>query len=386
MGKVSFPLINVRKDVTTRWHMKHYTGPTAETIQIPESADEYGYFTAFLTEVPDSGTTTKSVTTTPPKISGFVELRGSPIDEKTLRLLLNPTQFYVNYQTGQLLFHPNQAGRTVEVDYWGKGSLVEADDVNFLHQQILRLEKEHDLPQVEEFGLVDLPTTLEVGQSFPSATLPFAVKFMWKLQNPSAIQSESLKISRVVGSTEKTIAEGIPTQQTTISVDFSEDSVFINPQSILFRLSAVALNGSSVQKDLEIRWVDRIRWGTSPNKLVSVEQIERLVNNQLLVNTKPNQRLRFAEDSGSYKVVVVPRRRPIRRLTDLETNLEVVLEDPVELTLQNQFGLGIPSLVYTTVYPISAPIDGKVLFGKSSEEIPDDSTPPEEEVPNDQPN
>ncbi len=123
MGKVSFPLHNVRKDVLNNWHFEHLT----ENIQVPEEADEYGFFTVPLTEIPE--------TSFPVKINGLTEFRSFPYDSKTKKYILPPNQFWVNYFNGTLLFHRSQAGNFFTVEYDGKGSLVEADDVNDIHER-----------------------------------------------------------------------------------------------------------------------------------------------------------------------------------------------------------------------------------------------------------
>lgn len=124
LGKIHFPLINLRKDVTSKWKLKHIID---EELEVPTFANEDGYYTDFLIEVPDTGSTHADVTTTAPVISGLVEYRGTPVDPKTLRLKISPIQYFVNYQTGEILFHPNQAGNKFKVSYWGKGSLIEAE-------------------------------------------------------------------------------------------------------------------------------------------------------------------------------------------------------------------------------------------------------------------
>ena len=126
MGKVSFPLHNVRKDILNNWHLEHIT----EEIQVPEEADEYGFFSISLIEIPESSAET------PIKIDGLTEFRSSPYDSKSKKYVLPPNQFWVNYFTGQILFHRNQAGNSFTVDYYGKGSLVEADDVNDLDERV----------------------------------------------------------------------------------------------------------------------------------------------------------------------------------------------------------------------------------------------------------
>ena len=121
MGKVLFPLVNLRKDVVSEWHLDH----KQEQITVPSNPNEYGYYTVFLSEIPDNGTNT-NITTSSPKISGLTEYRGEPINQKTKRIVFSQNQFYVNYQTGEILFHQSQSGNTFTIDYFAKGSLIEA--------------------------------------------------------------------------------------------------------------------------------------------------------------------------------------------------------------------------------------------------------------------
>ena len=124
MGKVSFPLHNVRKDILNNWHLEHIS----EDITVPEEADEYGFFTISLTEIPDSSSGVK--------ISGLTEFRSSPYDSKSKKYVLPSNSFWVNYFNGTILFHRSQAGNSFVVEYDGKGSLVEADDVNDLDERV----------------------------------------------------------------------------------------------------------------------------------------------------------------------------------------------------------------------------------------------------------
>ena len=112
MGKVLFPLVNLRKDVTNEWHLHHIE---SESITVPLEPNEWGYYTAYLTEIPDNGSNS-NIVTAPPKIVGLTEYRGEPINQKTKRIVFGPNQFFVNYQTGEILFHQAQAGQTFSVD------------------------------------------------------------------------------------------------------------------------------------------------------------------------------------------------------------------------------------------------------------------------------
>lgn len=92
MGKVLFPLVNLRKDVTNEWHLKHIP---SEIVNVPSDPNEWGYYTTWLTEIPDNGTNS-NITTAPPKIVGLTEYRGEPINPKTKRINFAQNQFFVN--------------------------------------------------------------------------------------------------------------------------------------------------------------------------------------------------------------------------------------------------------------------------------------------------
>ena len=127
MGKVAFPIHNVRKDILNNWHFAELT----EEILVPSQPDENGFYTISLAEIPDSSSLR------PVLIPGLSEYRGNPYNDKTKKITIATNQFYVNYSTGGILFHSAQAGALHTVSYWGKGSLVEAEDVNDLDERVV---------------------------------------------------------------------------------------------------------------------------------------------------------------------------------------------------------------------------------------------------------
>ena len=130
MGKVAFPLHNVRKDVLNNWHFKQLS----EDITVSETPDQYGFYTASLVEIPAPSSTSPVV------IRGLSEYRKVPVDIKTGELTLPADSFYVNYNTGEILFHGSKAGNTYTAQYYGKGSLVEADDLNDVNERTESME------------------------------------------------------------------------------------------------------------------------------------------------------------------------------------------------------------------------------------------------------
>ena len=51
-----------------------------------------------------------------------------------------PYEFYVDYLTGDITFYPDQAGWQIKINYEGKGTLVDADDINQITYAINALE------------------------------------------------------------------------------------------------------------------------------------------------------------------------------------------------------------------------------------------------------
>ena len=361
MGKVHFPLVNIRKDVINSWHMKHYSGETAEEVEVPTSPNEFGYYTAFLKEIPDAGTTTKDITTTAPKISGLTEYKGEPVDTNTKRLRISPTQFYVNYQVGEILFHSAQAGRKLKVDYFGKGSLIEAEDINYLHQVIESLSKEQDVPEFTSFTIEGYENNnrLEVGDSFPK--LAYA-RFKWEMTFPDRIQEGSIVIKNLT--TNSVIASEVENSGE-IDIDFTDTTTYSSPGELEFQISAVGINGDPLEKTFKLIWVDRIYWGVSPSKLIEPEQVKNFNRSELLKSTERNrlEELKFLRAIHHYKCFAIPKRYSVRDVVDMSTSLSFIMDDPFELVIKNQFNLDIPYNVYCSTYPIEPAINLLVTMG-----------------------
>ena len=107
----NFPLVNLRQTIDKQWDQIEIT----QNLVIPAGK------VLKLREVPDDGSVSPKIS-----IPGFTETTTYP-----------PTssQFFVNYCTGYVEFHSDQVGDSIAVTYWAKGSLVEADDINYLNNK-----------------------------------------------------------------------------------------------------------------------------------------------------------------------------------------------------------------------------------------------------------
>jgi len=107
----SFPLVNLRQTIDEQWDQSFVT----ENLTIPSSK------VLKLREVPDDGSVNAK-----PVIPGYTD---------TITYPPSAGQFYVNYCTGYIEFNNDDIGDTIDISYWAKGSLVEAEDINYLNNK-----------------------------------------------------------------------------------------------------------------------------------------------------------------------------------------------------------------------------------------------------------
>lgn len=365
MGKVNFPLINVRKDVTNMWHMTHFTGETSELITVPKYSNEYGYFTTFLLEIPDPGSATQQYTTTPPKINGLTEFRGTPIDEKTRRIKLLPTQFFVNYQTGELLFHPNVAGYQFKVDYWGRGSLVEAEDINYLANRIQEIEDQRITPQFIDFKIDEQEEILEIGSTFPDNVNQ--INFKWKIDYPERIKSKSIIIENITQNI--ILGNNLENNLEEFSVNVNNILKYNEPNKLVFRISATDVSGRIIFKDLNIQWVDRVYWDVTPNKnIISNREASTLSFSKLLDNSDLTHELNIdlPYSVNQYKILVIPERYSLSKIIDRESGLNFVIQDPKKVSVTNIYGVVIPCYAYVSSNSICSKVKLNCKLGEEN--------------------
>jgi len=130
---IHFPLNNIRKTINDVWNQLHLT----ETVTIPGSADNY---TISLREVPDDGSVNQK-----PIINGFSESTSYPPQQGN---------YYINYNTGYIQFNENDAGTTIDIAYYAKGSLIQAQHINYLNDQINILKEIYTISDTAPSGTV----------------------------------------------------------------------------------------------------------------------------------------------------------------------------------------------------------------------------------------
>lgn len=109
-----FPQVDIRKDIYGNWQLQSVT----ESVTVPSGSP----YTVRLREIPDNGEIES-----PPTIDGL---------SRANTYYPGDGQFAVKYSIGTLIFNSAQAGNTYTVEYYGKGSLVDAVDINYLYNRV----------------------------------------------------------------------------------------------------------------------------------------------------------------------------------------------------------------------------------------------------------
>ena len=109
----NFPIHNLRQSIDAQWEQIS----KSETITVPND----GVYTVKLLEVPDNGSISTDIV-----ITGLT---------KSISYPPSTGQYFVNYNTGYIVFNVNESGNSYDITYWAKGSLIEADDINYLNEK-----------------------------------------------------------------------------------------------------------------------------------------------------------------------------------------------------------------------------------------------------------
>ena len=118
---LKFPLQNLRQRIDGAWEQVL----VVETITVPASADANGDYIVHLEEVPDNGDVNYPLIV----FDSVGNLTPVPYP---------PTigDYYINYGTGRLALTSYHAGQSLSAEYYKKGSLIEAEDINYLHDRV----------------------------------------------------------------------------------------------------------------------------------------------------------------------------------------------------------------------------------------------------------
>lgn len=340
MGTVYFPLVNVRKDATNTWHMNHFVDSTAEEITVPSSPNKYGFYSVFLVEKPDNGSLPN--VTSRPLIEGYTEYVGYPLNEDN-ELVLGRYEFYVNYETGEIIFHPGAKREILNVEYWGKGSVIESDDINYLYDSIKQL---YNIVNVSfrSFTINGSSTIkLPIQTSYPSNG---TLVFKYDLPEMIGIKSNSIKITDM--SNDTVLFTGSLNNDAPVTVPYSK----LTPESektVEFRITAETENGITLSKSAYIEWIPVTYYGCLNTKLTDTEKLDITK----LTVIRNDQFDGYINVNDNYLVVLVPSTSPEpRSIYDSATNLSIAFNDPLSKFIASDTGKFLLYYVYQSTYAI----------------------------------
>ncbi len=127
---LKFPVNDIRKTIDDTWVQLL----TTESISVPSGSP----YVVELYEVPDDGTVNDR-----PSINGLLETNTYPP---------SAGEFYVNYDTGHIAFHDSSSNTSYDVDYWKKGTLVEAVEINYLYDRINTIDSMYTVSSLPPSG------------------------------------------------------------------------------------------------------------------------------------------------------------------------------------------------------------------------------------------
>ncbi len=127
---LKFPVHNIRKSIDDVWNQLNST----ETRIVPSTAP----YIIELYEIPDDGSVNNK-----PTITGLSE---------TISYPPSSGEFYINYNTGHISFHADESNTSIDINYWKKGTLVEAEEINYLYNRINTLDSMYTVDSVAPSG------------------------------------------------------------------------------------------------------------------------------------------------------------------------------------------------------------------------------------------
>lgn len=349
MGKVHFPLVNTRKDVINNWHMFHYTEETAEEFIIPQQPNENGYYTIFLKERPDNGSIPNI--TSKPVINGYVEyLYGKPVD-KDKKLLLKSNQYFINYETGEIMFHPDAAGNSVIVDYWGRGSVIEAEDINALYSEITKAQESvtgfFNYFKVNGYEKTQIP----IQEYFSNIS---SLEFTWEIQLIDNLKENSITIKDITNN----IILDFNIENTGIKIIPYEKISYNEYKKIIFEISAYTTYGNKFSKQATVEWIPVIYYGSS----------DIPINTNSDIDLSTLKRSMYTEFSGefeiekNYPLILTPTSSPeLKSIIDGSTNLNIAITNNNLITnISSTSGISQTYSVYASKYKM--PINSKIYI------------------------
>jgi hypothetical protein len=185
--------------------------------------------------------------------------------------------------------------------------------------------------------------------------------FKWEVERPERIIDESISLK--MG--DRVLASGITNATFDYPIEFHETYTFESPNMLSFTINATTINDDPISFTKTYSWVDKIYWDCVQNKDISTEQISMFKKKMLLpsIASKHELTLNMLEADDLYKAIAVPKRYPITSIIDAQTGVQFIMDDPIETSYMNNYGIMVDYLVYVSTNKISPEVNLQVVLG-----------------------
>jgi hypothetical protein len=203
----------------------------------------------------------------------------------------------------------------------------------------------YQYPAFSSFSISGQASPIEVGTEITGIET-----FIWGTTNPTNIQSNSINIYDITGSS--TLFTGLINDGSE-QYDFTPPIVKNSQASNQWRIEGTNTKLQTFTRNYTVNWQWRIYWGTSPNTSLTESEIEALADDRLDTNVPGN----YSFAAGDYKYFAWPSlfNQPAS-FKDQATSLDVPMESPDIVSVTNVNGITTNYSVYRTTNIIGSSI------------------------------
>ena len=230
-----------------------------------------------------------------------------------------------------------------------------------MHYRITDLENAQVQPVLQNLQLVNMPSTLEIGQYFPVGNeLVVPTTFSWEVLRPELMVDESIFIS----AGNRKLKSGISTSVRETTIDIEQTYTSESPETLEFSIYGTSISYESISTSFNVNWTDRVFFGTTYDKTVSREKIVQL-DSKLLPSIDPTQELilNVSSSADQYKMIALPQRYSMKRIIDNQTGFAFIFDEPIPFTYFNDYDISIPYYIYFSTYKIASEVEMKLEIG-----------------------
>jgi hypothetical protein len=201
----------------------------------------------------------------------------------------------------------------------------------------------YQFPSFSSFGINGQVSPLEVGDSIAANPT-----FNWATTNAGNIQTNAVAIYDQTASV--AIATGLANSGSHASTYGAITKT--TATNNIFRISSVDTKGNTFQRTYTVNWYWRVYHGVSSDAALDATGIAALTS-----NLASNPAGTYAMAAGGYKYFAFPSTMTVNTFTDAQTNFNVAMEAPYQVSITNAFGQTTTYNVYRSTNVLGSSIN-----------------------------